>query len=129
MAKKILLLDVLEECSLPLLNERETYWIKQLDAIKKGYNCNEGGQLAVQGEQNPNAKLTREDVVEIRKEYAKKEKSQREVFNKYKDKITWNSFRSLWQGTSWTDVMPEVFTEENTKNIIKSCKQKKLRLL
>lgn len=106
-------LDVLEECSLPLLNERETYWIKQLDAIKKGYNCNEGGQLAVQGEQNPNAKLTREDVVEIRKEYAKKEKSQREVFNKYKDKITWNSFRSLWQGTSWTDVMPEVFTEEN----------------
>ena len=31
----------------------------------------------------------------------------------FKDKITFNSFQSVWQGRSWANVMPEVFTEEN----------------
>ena len=38
---------------------------------------------------------------------------QKEVYEKYKDKITFQSFQNLWQGRSWIHIMPEVFTEEN----------------
>lgn len=104
--------SVIEECPIEQLNERETYWINYYDSCKNGYNCNEGGEQQSSGENNGRARLTEEDVKEIRTAYNNHERC-RDVYQKYKDKITYNSFQSVWQGACWRYVMPEVFTEEN----------------
>lgn len=105
--------EVLEECPIEKLNERETYWINYYHTVETGYNCNAGTSF-LYGEFNPKAKLTEEDVINIRKAYAA-HKKQREVYKAYKDKITFTSFQNVWQGKSWAYIMPEVFTEENKK--------------
>ena len=35
--------EIIEECSLDIINEREKYWISELNAIQYGYNIAEGG--------------------------------------------------------------------------------------
>ena len=37
----------------------------------------------------------------------------REVYEKFKDKITFGSFARVWDGSIWKDIKPEVYTEEN----------------
>ena len=106
------LYEVLEECSIEELNEKETYWITTLETHLTGYNCNTGGDQASIGESNGRAKLTEEDVKQIRIAYNNHER-QRDVYEKYKHLITFNSFQNVWQGRSWGYIMPEVFTEEN----------------
>lgn len=111
--KKNFSFEVIEECALEKLNEREIYWIQTLDAVKKGYNCTEGGDAKIIGNKNPNAKLTEDEVVQIRLAY-QNHQGQKATYEKIaKGKITWNSFQNLWQGRSWKYVMPEVFTKEN----------------
>ena len=104
--------EIVEECALEDLNKRESFWIKFYNANTYGYNKNEGGLTDVIGSHNPNAKLTEEDVKNIRKAYNNHCK-QKEIYENYKDKITFQSFQNLWQGKSWAHIMPEVFTEEN----------------
>ena len=82
-------LEVLEECSIDILNERETYWITTLDTVNNGYNQNYGGTTSLSGELNPTAKLTEKDVINIRKAYSE-HKPQKETYELYKDKITFN---------------------------------------
>ena len=106
------LYEVLEECSIEDLNQKETYWITLLETHLNGYNCNLGGDQASIGEANGKAKLTEEDVKHIRIAYNNHEK-QRDVYEKYKHLITFNSFQNVWQGRSWQHIMPEVFTKEN----------------
>lgn len=103
--------EILEECELEDLSEREKYWVDILKAKESG-NKFDGGLRDVVGNHNPNAKLNEEDVKEIRIAYNNHCK-QKEVYKKYKDKITFQSFQNLWQGKSWAHIMPEVFTEEN----------------
>ena len=109
--KNAFIYEILEECELEQLSEKEKYWVEKLEAKKSG-NKFDGGLRDVVGTHNPNAKLTEKDVIEIRKAYNNHCK-QREVYNKYKNKITFQSFQNLWQGRSWSHIMPEVFTEEN----------------
>lgn len=113
--------EVLEECSIEELSEKEKYWTDKLQATKSG-NKFDGGLTDVVGSNNPKAKLTEEDVIKIRKAYANHEK-QKEVYEDYKDIITFQYFQNLWQGRSWSHVMPEVFTEEN-KNYYKTGQSK-----
>ena len=113
--------EVLEECSIEELSEREKYWTDKLQATKSG-NKFDGGLTDVVGSNNPKAKLTEEDVIKIRKAYANHEK-QKEVYEDYKDIITFQYFQNLWQGRSWSHIMPEVFTEEN-KNYYKTGQSK-----
>lgn len=108
--------EILEECLLEQLNEKEQYWINKLNAKSSG-NKFDGGLSDVVGSNNPKAKLTEEDVIEIRKAYNSHLK-QRDVYENYKDKITFGYFQNLWQGRSWSHVMPEVFTEENRRYYI-----------
>lgn len=103
--------EVIEECDLDELSEREKYWVEKLNAKASG-NKFDGGLRDVVGSHNPNAKLTEEDVKKIRIAY-NNHKKQKEVYEDYKDKITFQSFQNLWQGRSWSHIMPEVFTEEN----------------
>ncbi len=53
--------DVLEECSIDLLNEREMYWISFYDTYKNGYNQTAGGYQSIR-----QIKLTEADVDQIR---------------------------------------------------------------
>lgn len=104
--------EVIEECPIEKLNERETYWIKFYNAKENGYNCSYGGEQQSVGSQNGRAKLTEEDVIKIRIAYDNHER-QKDVYENYKDKIAYTSFQTIWQGKSWSHIMPEVFTEEN----------------
>ena len=108
--------EILEECSLEELNQKEAYWIKKLKAKESG-NKFDGGLTNVIGENNPKAKLTEDDVKKIRKAYTE-HKKQKEVYKDFKDKISFGYFQNLWQGRAWSHIMPEVFTEENKKYYI-----------
>ena len=104
--------EIVEECALDDLNEREASWIKFYNSNIYGYNKNEGGLTDVIGSHNPKSKLTETDVKNIRQAYAN-HKKQKDVYEKYKDIISFSYFQNLWQGRSWSHIMPEVFTEEN----------------
>lgn len=103
--------EVLEECKIEELSEKEKYWVDKLNAKASG-NKFDGGLRDVIGSHNPNAKLTEEDVKKIRIAY-NNHRRQKEVYEEYKDIITFQSFQNVWQGRSWSHIMPEVFTEEN----------------
>lgn len=109
--------EILEECSLDDLNEKEQYWICYFNTLNNGYNCSVGGNQQSIGENNGRSKLNENDIIEIRKAYANHEK-QKDVYEKYKDIISFGYFQNLWQGRSWRHIMPEVFTEENRKYYI-----------
>ena len=109
--------EVLEECSIDDLNVKETYWIEKLQTNLTGYNCNLGGEQASVGEENGRAKLTEEDVKTIRQAY-NDHKKQKDVYENYKDIISFNHFQNIWQGRVWPHVMSEVFTEENKQYYI-----------
>lgn len=109
--------EILEECSIEELNEKEKYWISYYDTVNNWYNCLEGGDQQSHGENNGRAKLTEEEVKEIRTAYAQ-HKRQKDVYENYKNKISFNYFQNVWAGHSWSHIMPEVFTEENKKYYI-----------
>lgn len=104
--------ETVEECSLEELNDREQYWIQYYDSRKKGYNCSDGGNQQSVGSNNGRAKITEDDVRYIRSAYNNHARK-KDVYEKFKDKLTWNGFSSVWEGTCWRHIMPEVFTEEN----------------
>lgn len=103
--------EILEECSVEELSIKEKYWTDKLQATKSG-NKFDGGLTDVVGSNNPKAKLTEEDVIKIRQAYNNHLK-QKDVYENYKDIISFGYFQNLWQGRSWSHVMPEVFTQEN----------------
>lgn len=100
--------DIIELCEPDKLNEKEQYYISFYDSYNKGYNETKGGESgpALIGENNPKAKLTRQDVINIRAALMKY-KTRQEVYELYKDKISLSAFSKIWQGVTWTDVMPE----------------------
>lgn len=96
------------------LDEREIYWIAHYNTYKGfGYNCNSGGGNS-RGENNDRTKLTNEDVAYIRDCYDAHMR-RRDVYERFKDRITFGAFASIWDGTTWKDIKPEVYTEENKK--------------
>ena len=110
--------EVLEECDLEELNEKEQSYIKKYNSINNGYNIQLGGFNNVIGEGNGRARITEKDVIFIRESYAKHE-SAKEIYEKYfKDIITKSQFQSIWQGRSWSNILPEVYIEENKQYYI-----------
>ena len=109
--------EIIETCSIEELNQKEQYWIKYYNSIEEGYNCSEGGNQQSIGTNNGRSKLTEEDIIEIRNAY-KNHLKQKDVYEKYKNIISFGYFQNLWQGRSWSHIMPEVFTEENKKYYI-----------
>ena len=102
--------EIIEECELAKLDEREKYWIEYYNSFYEGYNKTKGGS----GEYYGNPKVTVEDVKIIRQAYNNKE-DRKEVYKLFNDKITFDGFCHIWDGSRWKDVMPEVFSEENKK--------------
>lgn len=109
--------EVIEECSIEELNQKEQYWIKYYNSMENGYNCSEGGAQQSIGVNNGRSKLTEQDVIKIRKAYNNHQK-QKDVYEEYKDIISFGYFQNLWQGRSWSHIMPEVFTKENKEYYI-----------
>lgn len=104
--------EVLEECSLEELDIKEQKYIQQFNSQQNGYNIQKGGFNNSRGEGNGRAKLTEDDIIVIRTAYNNHEK-QKIIYEQFKDKTTWSNFQSVWQGRTWTYIMPEVYTEEN----------------
>ena len=116
--------DILEECSLKELDKKEQEYINFYDSQKKGYNIQKGGFNNSLGEGNGRAKLTEELVVQMRQAYANHE-SPKAFYESIKyTGITRSSFQAVWQGQSWTHIMPEVFTKENKNYYIKDLSKK-----
>jgi len=109
--------EIIEECTLSQLNEKEEYYIQLYDTKNNGYNCNNGGNQQSIGLNNGRAKLSEEDVKIIRCAY-RDHKKQQDIYELFKDIISFGYFQNVWQGQSWARVMPEVFTEENKKYYI-----------
>ena len=104
--------EVIEECELNQLDEREKYWIAFYNTYKGfGYNCNAGGGDS-RGENNGRTKLTNNDVAYIRECYDL-HRRRKEVYEQFKDRISFSAFASIWDGTTWKDIKQEVYTEEN----------------
>lgn len=103
--------EILEECSIQELGEKEKYYIAKYDTYKNGYNMTTGGEDNV-GSAHPNHKLTDEDVINIRIRYNNLER-RKEVYELYKDRIGESGFGKIWKGESWQHIMPEVYTPEN----------------
>ena len=106
-------IQVCIECSENDLNYYERIFINYYNSIQDGYNILEGGQDNI-GNSNPNAKITEKDVFDIREAY-KNHKRKREVYEQYKDKLTWMYFSNLWEGNSWTYIHMDVYTEDNIR--------------
>lgn len=107
--------EVLEECNKEQLVEREIYYIEKFNTYKNGYNGSIGGDIGAfdrDGEKHPNAKLTKNDVIDIRTRYQNLERKA-EVYLLYQDRISRTGFNKIWQGVTWKNVMSEVYTQEN----------------
>ena len=83
--------DIIEECLVEKLNERETYWIKYFNSIENGYNLSEGGNQQSIGSNNGRAILTEEDVKIIRIAYNNHE-HRKDVYEQFKNKIAFSTF-------------------------------------
>lgn len=105
-----------EEYSKQILDDLEKYFIKYYDSYKNGYNATEGGDdnpnRGQSGEKNGRALLTREDVYDIRECY-NSHIPFKDVFEKYKDKISKRGLQKVWWFDTWKDIHPEYHTEEN----------------
>lgn len=104
--------EIIEECKLKELDNREIYWIAYYNTYKGfGYNCSEGGGNN-RGENNGRTNLINKDVAYIRECY-NAHMRRREVYQQFKEKISFNGFASIWDGSTWKDIKMEVYTKEN----------------
>ena len=106
--------EILELCEIGKLNELEMYYIESFK--EQGfnlYNLTEGGEgNTMWGENNPKTTLTNKEVYDIRERYKNKE-NKKDVYEIYKNKITFNGFHCIWCGTSRKNIHMDVYTEEN----------------
>lgn len=109
--------EIEELCDTDLLSEREIYFIQYygccvLDNEDIGYNLTRGGEtISCLYENNHNSKLTQADVYNIREEY-KELHRKADVFEKYKDTISINTFSDIWNGKTWTGIHDDVYTPD-----------------
>lgn len=106
--------EIIEECTIEQLNQKEMYWISYFNSVENGYNCSVGGDQQSIGSNNGRAILTEDEVKIIRTAYNNHER-RKDVYEQFKDKIAFSSFARIWDGTSWTHIMPEVLTEDNKR--------------
>lgn len=97
------------------LIRKEKEFIDKFDSFYNGYNSTlkTNGGCSV-NEMHPNSKLTNQEVREIRTDYQNGILRQ-DSYKKFSDKISFATFENIWRGTSWCNIMPEVYTEESKK--------------
>lgn len=103
-------------------NEREKFWISYYDSYNNGYNETEGGDggVTVKDPRASYGKLTREEVIYLRKRYLECKYPASYIWeNEFKNKITKRGFQAIWIGQKAQDIMPEVFTQKNREKQIR----------
>ena len=101
-------------------NEREKYWIKFYNSYgsENGYNatCGGDGGLTVESPRDVYGKLTTDEVIYLRKRYIECKYPSTLIYEKeFQNKISKRGFQAIWLGENATNIMPEIFTEENKK--------------
>ena len=128
---------IIEECNPDELNNKEIYWVNFYNSYHNGYNMTPGGdfnpskvpeivkkrtqkllndpeinkKLASRGA----AKISEDDVKNIRTLYAQN-KTFAEVYELYKDKLSYSGFQQCWRGKTWPEIMPEVYQQRKIEN-------------
>lgn len=100
-----------------ILGELERKYIKEYNSTDKkyGYNITYGGE-SNQLDANPRARLTVDDVMQIREIYSRCEIGCKKCWDMYKHTgISYEAFEKVYEGTTWKTIMPEVYTEENKR--------------
>ena len=97
-----------------LLNYLETKYITMYDSYHNGYNSAPGGQTGSYclGEKSHFAKLSEEDVINIRRIRYTKKYQRSEIWELYKERISESAFGKVWNYESWKHILPELDTEE-----------------
>lgn len=102
-------------------NEKEKYWINFYNTYYNGYNSTQGGDggITVNNPREKYGKLTKEEVIYLRKRYIECRYPASLIYEKeFKNKISKRGFQAIWLGQNAQDIMPEVFTEENKQKQI-----------
>lgn len=117
--------------SIDLLNQLEIQYIQQYNCqTPNGYNIEPGGKNCAKPKTIEHrkkeiwaqAKLTEEEVIELRKAYQRKESPTKIYKEKYDNIMHYNSFLNIWSGRRYALIMPEVFekgrhTKLNTETV------------
>ena len=95
-----------------ILKERE--YISKYDTVNNGYNSTYETKSAPikRYEDHGNSLLRNYEIYDIRDEYAKI-KNPKEIYEKYKNKISYKTFLNIWRGHSWVGIHMDVYTVEN----------------
>lgn len=104
-------LDIIEECNVNELNQKEQFYIELYNSWHNGYN-NGNSSNFLDGEKNCNAKMTEKDIKEIRLEQSLMNKNRREIYKNYENKITWTNFLFICKYFTWPDILKEYNTKE-----------------
>lgn len=105
--------EILEECQKEELSEKEKFWIDYYNTYKDGYNETTGGECSC-GEENPNHKMTENEIKNIRQIWASKTKTRRQIYKEFcEGKISTAAFRDIYLWNTWSDILPELNTLEN----------------
>lgn len=109
-----------EATSLQDLGLLEMVYIKKFKSQDPniGYNISAGGETS-EYESNPKARVTLEEVIQIRNIYAMCDLRCKECWEIYKNKISFSAFQKIWEGQTWKGIASEVYSEEN-KNFHKN---------
>lgn len=107
-----------------VLKKLENYYIELYNTkVPNGYNINSGMVNLNHAKQVSNkikndrtwdqAKLTEQEVIELRKAYQNGESPSQIYQNKYKNILHYNSFLNIWSGKRYKNIMPEVFKNKS----------------
>lgn len=119
-----------------ILNNLEIYYINKFNSkVPNGYNVEDGGKNCKKPKTLEHrkkeiwgqAKLTEEEVIELRKAYLNKESPTEIYKKKYVNRLHYNSFLNIWTGKRYGLIMPEVFQKGRhtklTANIVKQIRE------
>lgn len=94
-------------------NAREIYYIELYNSFKNGYNSTPGGDgFQLYGENHPMAKLSDEQILNIRIIRASKLYTMSEVYKFYETEISYNGFEKIWNYETRKEIGEEYNTEE-----------------
>lgn len=104
--------EIIEECSLDVINEREKYWINYYDSYNNGYNRTVGGD-SLKGEEHPRAILTEQEVWLLREAYGQG-LQRNKAFKPFLERgISERCLIKVWNCENWPNIHTDVYTEEN----------------
>ncbi len=111
--------EIVELCTESELFDKEQYYIQYYDSYNNGYNETLGGDTgpALIGENNPNAKLSEQDVINIRTRLLNGEMLN-DVYQDYKNNISKRGFEHIWRGENWLNILPEAIQYVKSKEYL-----------